>query len=34
MDETLAISLKEDKKAKEELKINDYTMFVTIKQVK
>ena len=34
MDEVLAVSLKKSKTAKEELKINEYTMNVTIKQVK
>ena len=34
MDEVLAVSLKNSKTAKEELKINEYTMNVTIKQVK
>ena len=34
MDEVLAVSLEESDKAKEELKINEYSMKVTIKQVK
>ncbi len=34
MDEVLATSLEESKTAKEEIKINDFTMKVTIKQVK
>ena len=34
MDEVLALTLTEDENADEELKINDYTMKVTIKQVK
>ena len=34
MDEVLAVSLKKNDKSKEELKINEYTMYVTIKQVK
>ena len=34
MDEVLATSLEESKSAKEEIKINDFTMKVSIKQVK
>ena len=34
MDEVLALTLTEDENASEELKINDYIMKVSIKQVK
>ena len=34
MNEVLAVTLEEDSKADTELKINDYTMNVTIKQIK
>ena len=34
MDEVLALTLEESDKAKEELKINDYDMKVSIKQIK
>ena len=34
MDEILAVKLEESESAKEELKINEYTMNVTLKQVK
>ena len=34
MDEVLALTLNEDESASEELKINDYSMKVSIKQVK
>ena len=34
MDEVLALTLTEDESASEELKINDYDMKVSIKQVK
>ena len=34
MNEVLATTFKEDSKAKEELKINEYTMYVSIKRVK